>query len=135
MPAEFLRNVSKCGNAVLADGTECLANYKKVLASAEKLNDKDKMLKMMCCRVHDIAPCVKARMQEKGEAVCSSKNIDYMGKMEQSFRQELTEVICADYEKGSSKCAHANFPITVQDVSAKSLIISLKNIVNKVLAD
>ena len=84
-----MEHTEKCGNAVLNDGKKCLNDYKKHLIAASKLDDKDKMMKHLCCGVKDVPPCIQKKMKEKGDAICSEKNIDFFKTIKDSMKEEV----------------------------------------------
>lgn len=70
-------------------------------------------------------------MKKKGDAICSTRNINYFRRMRESIEEELTSVICADYERDS--CDNVRVP-TVSDREVRgSIIVPMKQIFDKVL--
>lgn len=92
-------------------------------------------------------------MKEKGNAVCSEKDIEYFQKMREAMKEEvctfthmthfltqfhtlqMTSTLCADYDQNTeTKCAgietHASKDENMDD---KSLAIEMKKVLEKIL--
>jgi len=131
---EFVEHTEKCGSAVLSDGKKCLNEFKKKLMGATKLDEKDKIKKIMCCKIRDVPPCIEKSMKEKGDAICSEKDIDYFKKVKNAMKEEMVQDTCIDFENDTeAKCAGIDIPETKEAVEDKSLAEVMKKIMDKVL--
>lgn len=131
---EFIEHSDKCGNAVLDDGKKCVKEYKKNLLAAAKLDDKDKILKVMCCKIKDVPTCIHKAMKEKGDTVCNEKDIEYFKKVKNAMKEEMASVLCADFDTDTdAKCAGVDVPESKEDADDKSLAEAMKKIMDKIL--
>ena len=130
---EFVKHSEKCGNAVLHDGKNCLNEFKKYLMVASNLEDKDKIMKIMCCKIKDVPPCIHKSMKEKGDAICSEKDIEYFKTVKDAMKEEMTSNLCADFDKDTAtKCAGIE-ALESKEVDNKSLAEAMKKVLDKVL--
>lgn len=129
--ADFLKNIKDCGNAILSESREkCTKQYKKHLLTAAEMDDKEQIMKVMCCKVKDIAPCIKGVMDGKSE--CNEDNKKYVETVRKSIADELTSVVCVDFEKdAATKCAGLEVPEFRGDVDKESLLAAIKKIMDK----
>ena len=130
---EFVEHTEKCGNAVLNDGKKCLNDYKRNLIAASKLDDKDKIKKILCCKIKDVPPCIQKKMKEKGDSICNEKDIQWFADVKESMKEEMVSVPCADFDKDTdAKCAGIEVPEMKEAVEDKSLAEALKKILDKI---
>lgn len=81
-------------------------------------------------KIRDIGPCIGDAMRSKGERVCSAKNIDYYRRVKQTFKEELTSVICADYERDT--CTNVKVPAIDDSEVSASIVYPMKQILDRV---
>jgi len=133
---EFLVHSEKCGNAILPDGKKCLNEYKKHLMVAHKLDDKDKIKKIMCCKIKDVPACLEMRMKEKGDEICNEKDMEYFKKVRHALKEELLQSMCTDFDD-ETKCTgidmHAEIKDIKEPVEDKCLTELLKGTMDKIL--
>ncbi|KAH9420189.1 hypothetical protein DERP_011523 [Dermatophagoides pteronyssinus] len=130
---ELLGHVS-CANSVVDDTYRCVGDYKKLVFAANKLQDKHKILRILCCKIRQTIPCVGKAMRAKGPSVCSKDDIDYMREMQQKVRLEMTSIVCADYDR--DKCENVEIPpITEAEYKGKSLYEPLRVLYRKVVRE
>ncbi|XP_046912236.2 uncharacterized protein LOC124493199 [Dermatophagoides farinae] len=128
---QLLQNVG-CANSVVQDTKLCLKNYRMLVFAANKLNDKSKIMRILCCKSRKVAPCIGEAMKSKGNAVCSAKNIDYFREMHQNIKAEMTAVVCSDFER--DQCENVEVPaITEAEYKDQNIFNPLRDLYKKVI--
>lgn len=85
-------------------------------------------------KVKDVPPCIEKAMKAKGDAVCNEKDIDYFKKMKEAMKEEMTAVLCGDFDTDTdAKCVGIDLAEMKEDVDDKSLAEAMKKIMDKVL--
>ncbi|KAF7490477.1 hypothetical protein SSS_08366 [Sarcoptes scabiei] len=128
---ELLDNV-QCANAVVDDTYNCIGDYRRMVYVANKMDDKNKILRALCCKIREVGPCVGKAMKAKGPEVCPAASIEYFKKMRKNLKEEITSIICADFDKDS--CKNVEVPaITDAEYKGKSLYGPMRQLYQKVL--
>ncbi|XP_027195629.2 uncharacterized protein LOC113790193 [Dermatophagoides pteronyssinus] len=128
---KLLENVG-CANSVVQDTKQCLKNYRMLVFAANKLDDKNKIMRILCCKSRKVAPCIGEAMKSKGTAVCSAKNIDYFKDVHQNIKQEMTAVVCSDFER--DQCENVDVPnISESEYKDQNIFNPLRDLYKKVI--
>lgn len=131
---DFVQHAEKCGNAVLSDGKKCLNDYKRNLISASNLDDKDKIKKVMCCKIKEVPKCIKKAMQAKGDDVCNEKDQEYYTRVKNALKEEMMQDLCTEFDTDTEKkCEGIDITETKEAVEDKSLAEVMKKIMDKIL--
>lgn len=83
-------------------------------------------------KIREVGPCVGKAMKAKGPEVCPAASIEYFKKMRKNLKEEITSIICADFDKDS--CKNVEVPaITDAEYKGKSLYGPMRQLYQKVL--
>lgn len=128
---ELLKH-SPCANAVIDDTMNCIGDYNKLVYAANKLTDKNKILRILCCKIREVVPCVGEAMKSKGDSVCPQKSIDYWKDLRGKIKEEMTSIICADFDRDN--CQNVEVPsVKDSEYKGKHLYDPMRDLYKKVL--
>lgn len=78
-----------------------------------------------------MVPCVGKAMKRKA-SLCPQKSIDYFEDMRVTIREEMTSVVCADYERDN--CKNVDVPtVSTDEYQGKALYEPMRQLYRKVL--
>lgn len=104
-------------------------------------------------KIKEVPPCIRKSMKEKGDAICSEKDIEYFHKVRETMKEEvcpftvvsssnatllltlqMTSTLCgADFDT-EAKCAGIETHATKdENVDDKSLAVEMMKILEKIL--
>ncbi|KAJ6222818.1 hypothetical protein RDWZM_001363 [Blomia tropicalis] len=131
---EFISHVNKCGMAILGDSRKCTDEYKKQLMGSAKLDDKDKIKKVLCCKLNDVPLCMKKSMKEQPAAICNDHDDAYFRHMTDFVKEEMIKNMCTDFDKDfDTKCSDIGSIDFKEKIDDITLTEAMKKVFDKLL--